>query len=109
MRCEGNPDTATDTHASIEIKRFGTGIAGRRDVAEPQRTRGAKVDAVDATVDVQRLGKPARTAREIVETICAALALHLLGPFDRLKRADQHSTADSGEFGADIEHEVIAI
>jgi len=71
-----------DAHA------FACGADGMVDFTEPEFLVRAKVDAIVAAVDLQRLRKTSRAAREIVEHGGFAMALHDFDTFERLEGAN---------------------
>ncbi len=87
----------------------GCGTARAGEGAEPERAWGAKVCAVEVAIDAERGGETSRAACEIEQAGGFALLLHLLDALQGLERSDQNTTPDAGDFGTDIEHEVIAV
>jgi hypothetical protein len=77
--------------------------------AEPKRTGGTEIAAIQPPVNLQRASQPARPAREIEQALGFAMCLHAWNPSKRFERSDQHSATDARRFAADIEHEVISI
>src|SRR5260370_856039 len=69
----------------------------------------SEVCAVEGAVNAQSGGEAARTAREIEQAGGLAVALHLPDARERFERAEQDAAADSGDFRADVEHEMIAV
>jgi hypothetical protein len=79
--------------------------AGRtRRSPEPDRAcTGAEVNAIEALVYFQRLGKTPRAAGEIEQARYASVMLHPRNPVERLERSDQDSRADAGNFTRYVE------
>ena len=82
---------------------------GWNDAAEPERTRGAEVGAIERAVDAESGGKASRTTGEIKEAIRFAVLLHLRNAFKGFERADQDAASNSSHLGAHVEHEMVAI
>jgi hypothetical protein len=76
---------------------------------EPERARGAEVGAVEGAVDAQRGGQASGTAGQVEQARGFAMLLHVRDALEGFERADQDAAADSGDFRADVEHEVIAV
>ena len=51
MCCAGDPDALADAEALVAGQLSKPGVAYRTERAEPERARGAQIDAVKATVD----------------------------------------------------------
>ncbi len=77
--------------------------------AKPERTRGAKVEAVVAAIDLKSGGEASGAAREIKKLTGLAVALHELDAIEGFKSADKNSRGDSGRLADDVEHEVRAV
>lgn len=92
-----------DAHA------FACGADGMVDFTEPEFLVRAKVDAIVAAVDLQRLRQTSRAAREIAEFRGFAMALHDFDAVERLERANENGGGGFGRFTHDVEHEVVAV
>jgi len=77
--------------------------------AQPERAGSTEVGTVERAVDVESRGEASRTAGEIEQAGGLAVMLHLLNAVQGFERADQNAAADSRDFGANVEHEVVAI
>jgi len=107
VRCAGDADARAFAEDEGSAG-FGYGTAGGDD-AEPERAWGAEIRAVEGAVDAESGGEAAWTAREVEHAGGFAVPLHLLDALEGFERADQDATADTGDFRADVEHEMIAV
>jgi hypothetical protein len=99
MRVSGDADA--DTFAD------GASFADRG--AKPQRAGRAKIHPLDTPVDTERGGQAAGAAREITKFRGAAMTAHQFNPFDRLDRAQKHSSAHAGFLAGNVQHERRAV
>ena len=87
------------------------GACGGRisDDAEPEWAWGAEVGSVEGSVDAKGGGEAPRTAGEVEQAGGLAVILHLFDAFKGLERADEDAAANSRDFCAHVEHEVVAV
>jgi len=104
-------DANADADAEQFSQRGGAGSRwGRRcELAEPERTACAQIDAIEAAIDFKGFGQTPRPAREVAKPEGTAAALHVLYPLEGLQGTDQDATACTGPFSGDVEHEVVAV
>ena len=76
---------------------------------QPKRALLAKVEAIERTIDPERLGEPARTSREIPQGLDASIPPHDGQAFDGFERPNQDAGADSGRLARHIQHEGDAV
>jgi DUF177 domain-containing protein len=88
---------------------LGGGSARTGDLAEPEWAWGAEIGSVEGSVDAEGGGEAARTAGEVEQAGGLAVILHLFDAFKRFERTDEDATADSRDFCAHVEHEVVAV
>ena len=105
-----NADADADAEGAVCGARGGaiTG-GGRLERPQPQGAWSAEVEAVQAAVDFQRLGKPAWATCQVAYPQDIPATLHMFHAFQGLKSTDENTAARAREFGGDIQHEVIAI
>jgi hypothetical protein len=77
--------------------------------AKPQRTGRAKIHPIDTLVNAKCGSQAAGSAREIKQADGAAMTAHQFNPFDRLDRAQKHSSAHAGLLAGNIHHERRAV
>lgn len=104
----GDADARADAEPVV-FPDSSVGPAGRNELAEPEGSRGAKVDSIEAAVDLKGRSEAAGAACQIEEARGAAVESHLVEAFERLESAQENAASDVGEFRGDIEHEMIAI
>ena len=85
------------------------GLDGQVCHAEPERSRGTKVDAVEAAVDAKGGGEAAGATGQVKEVRCFAMALHLSDAFKRLHSAYENGGSRALRFADDVQHEMRAI
>jgi hypothetical protein len=86
----------------------GGGVGGGEG-GEPEGAGSAEVGAVEGAINAEGSGQAAGAAGEVQEVLGVAVKLHLRDAVDGLKSADEDAAADSGDFGTDVEHEMVAI
>src|SRR6266566_7636030 len=78
-----------DLSGNANSNAYADGSRGPARCAQPQRARGAKVDSVEAPVEVHRHRQAAGAAGEVEHALRSAMPLHRPQTFQRLERAQQ--------------------
>jgi len=103
----GDADAAALAQQEPACRRGGGAGGGKG--GEPEGAGCAEVGAVEGTVDTESSGQAAGAAGEVEKVPGVAVELHLGNAVEWLKSADQDAAANSWDFLADVEHEVVAI
>ena len=107
----GPADANTATFPYPEKHRLALGpkLPGYCQTSQPQWTWCAKIDAVQASVDLERTRQAPRSTRKLLNFMGLPVQLHLLEPLDRFQRPNQDAPAHAFSFRGDVQHKVIAI